>query len=248
MENLDNSTNMDVHLNTGPVSDAIANYYLMIGTGIIISFIPYIGSLGLLIDFIGFILLFLKRHAMGELQHKLLNYDVIIFILSLIIIIIYFVSSVLTTFFIATSTSGTSNSGIPPSLVSSILGDVLVFAIALEVVPFGLCYLLMGVGIVESVQRRNFSLLILLGIAISVASVYIGITSINVTSIVNNTSGRTNINTTNILTGSIYDGSLVLSFARAIIMGLAFIYLWKVVKEGYGDVTNLYSLSSVEPY
>ncbi|MGP6240447.1 hypothetical protein ACNF40_08615 [Cuniculiplasma sp. SKW4] len=248
MENIDKSTDGDFHLNTGPDSDAISKYYLLIGIGIIISFVPDIGGLGLFIDFIGFILLYIKRHAMGEFQHRLLNYDIIIFILSLFIITVSFVVALVTIITGVGPSSGTSNSGISTAVVNSILGDALLFAIALDLIPFGLCYLLMGYGIVKSVQRRNFSLLILLGIAISVVSVYMGVTSLNANAIVNSSSSGTNINTTNILTGSIYDGSLVLSFVRSIIMGLAFIYLWKVVKEGYGDVVNLSSMSSVEPY
>ncbi len=248
MENVETSDGNQTKLNRGPESDSIATYYLLIGVGVLLSIIPLIGAIGFFIVFIGFILLFMKRHAMGELQHRLLTFDIVLFILSLFIIFWVFVSVVFATVFSSVSATGTANSTMSATMARGILNDLLALIIPLELVPFGLCYLLMGVGIVESIQRRIFSLMIILGIAASVIGSYIAVESINVSSIVQASSQGKSLNTTSILSSSIYGSLSVLGIASSLLIGLAFVYLWKVVREGYGDVENLTSLNSGEPY
>ncbi|MCL4345077.1 MAG: hypothetical protein M1496_01780 [Candidatus Thermoplasmatota archaeon] len=249
MDSIDSTSGMQKVLNTGPDSNSIASYYLLIGIGVLITVVPIIGLLGYFIVFIAFILLFLKRHAMGDLQRRLLTFDIVIFIVSLIVIMVGFVAIIFTTIFSQTFPSGSSSSSVSPALIGSILGDLMGLAIAIEIVPFGICYLLMGVGIVEDIERRIFSLLILAGIAVSVIGTYISISGINITSIVQNSSNGTSINSTGTIDSGIYGSVTPFGIARVVLIGVAFIYLWKVVKEGHGDIQNITSLgSSGEPY
>ncbi len=248
MDSMDESSVKNRALNTGSESDSISNAYFLIGIALLISLIPILSFLSIILVFIGFILLYIKRNAMNDLQHRLLTYDIIVFVLSIIILVSGFVAVMLSTLFSVSSTGNSSTA--TTTFFNSISGELLLFIVLMEIIPFGLCYLMMGYGIVQEKERIIFSLLILGGIVMNVLNTILFLplafhAEISTIKASGGPSGPTN----GLVSTSITHVG-ILSLLGTLVIGLAFLYLGLMVRRGLGEIDNGPSpgTGSGEPY
>ncbi len=248
MDYIDDPSVKNRALNTGSESDSISNAYFLIGIAVLISLIPILSSISIILVFIGFILLYIKRNAMNDLQHRLLTYDIIVFVLSIIILVFGFVAVILSTLFSVSSTGNSSTT--TTTFFNSISGELLLFIALIEIIPFGLCYLMMGYGIVQERERTIFSLLILGGILMNVLSTILFLPLAFHVEISNiKASGGPAGSTTGVVSTSITHVG-ILSLLGTLAIGLAFLYLGLMVRRGLGEIDNgpSHGTGSGEPY